>query len=98
MEAVGKLGVLVYRSAMQEACEESTDINLDFVEKTSWTNILSMFAMMKYVLARMKRCSSVINSCSVAAYIENPMMVDYSSTKGAIATFTRPLAQQLAKN
>jgi len=28
----------------------------------------------------------------------NPDAVDYSSTKGAIATFTRSLAQQQAKN
>ena len=28
----------------------------------------------------------------------NPNAVDYSSTKGAIATFTRSLAQQQAKN
>jgi NAD(P)-dependent dehydrogenase (short-subunit alcohol dehydrogenase family) len=74
------------------------DIDLDVVEKTFQTNILSMFAMTKYALKHMKRGSSIINSCSVAGYVGNPMMVDYSSTKGAIATFTRSLAQQQAKN
>ena len=46
----------------------------------------------------MKRGASIINSCSVAAYIGNSQLVDYSSTKGAIATFTRSLAQQQAPN
>jgi NAD(P)-dependent dehydrogenase (short-subunit alcohol dehydrogenase family) len=55
-----------------------------------------MFAMSKYALPHMKRGSCIVNSCSVAAYMGNPTLVDYSSTKGAIATFTRSLAQQLA--
>lgn len=44
----------------------------------------------------MKRGSVIVNSSSVAAYAGNPKAVDYSSTKGAIVTFTRSLAQQLA--
>lgn len=55
-----------------------------------------MFAMTKYALAHMKRGDCIVNSSSVAAYMGNPELVDYSSTKGAIATFTRSLAQQQA--
>lgn len=82
--------------AMQEVCEDLADIDLDVVEKTYRTNILSMFAMTKYALKHMKRGSSIVNSASVAAYMGNPQLVDYSSTKGAIVTFTRSLAQQQA--
>ncbi|EON61580.1 hypothetical protein W97_00795 [Coniosporium apollinis CBS 100218] len=96
MEKFGKLNVLVNNSAMQEACEDLVDIDLDVVEKTFRTNILSMFAMSKYALPHMKRGSCIVNSCSVAGYMGNPTLVDYSSTKGAIATFTRSLAQQQA--
>ena len=96
METFGKISVLVNNSAMQEMCEDLKDINLDVVEKTFRTNILSIFAMTKLALPHMKRGSSIINSCSVAAYMGNPTLVDYSSTKGAIATFTRSLAQQQA--
>jgi len=98
MKAFGKLSVLVNNSAMQEICNDIKDINLDVVEKTYRTNVLSMFAMCKFALPHMKRGASVINSCSVAAYMGNPQLVDYSSTKGAIATFTRSLAQQQAPN
>ena len=97
MKTFGKLNVLVNNSAMQEICEDVKDIDLDVVEKTFRTNILSMFAITKYALKHMKRGSSIINSCSIAGYVGNPMEVDYSSTKGAIATFTRSLAQQQAK-
>jgi NAD(P)-dependent dehydrogenase (short-subunit alcohol dehydrogenase family) len=81
---------------MQEISQELADIDLAVVEKTFRTNILAMFAMTKYALPHMKRGSSIVNSTSVAAYMGNPQLVDYSSTKGAIATFTRALAQQQA--
>jgi NAD(P)-dependent dehydrogenase (short-subunit alcohol dehydrogenase family) len=96
MKEFGKLSVLVNNAAMQEMCDDLKDINLDVVEKTFRTNILSMFAMTKFALPHMKRGSSIVNSCSVAAYMGNPQLVDYSSTKGAISTFTRALAQQQA--
>lgn len=96
IKTFGKLSVLVNNSAMQEMSDDLKDIDLKVVEKTFRTNILSMFAMTKYALPHMKRGSSIVNSCSVAAYMGNPQLVDYSSTKGAIATFTRSLAQQQA--
>ncbi|MCJ1478730.1 hypothetical protein MMC13_007414 [Lambiella insularis] len=96
MKMFGKLSVLVNNSAMQEACMEIADINLDVVEKTFRTNILSIFTMVKYAIPHMKRGSCIVNSCSVAGYAGSPSLVDYSSTKGAIATFTRSLAQQQA--
>ena len=94
METFGKLSVLVNNSAMQEICEDLKDIDLGVVEKTYRTNVLSMFAMVKFALPHMKRGSCIVNSCSVAGYMGNPQLVDYSSTKGAVATFTRALAQQ----
>lgn len=81
---------------MQEVCNDHQDIDLNVVEKTFRTNVWQMMAMTKFALPHMKRGSSIINSCSVAAYMGNPQLVDYSSTKGAIATFTRSLAQQQA--
>jgi NAD(P)-dependent dehydrogenase (short-subunit alcohol dehydrogenase family) len=83
---------------MQEMCLDITEIDLDVTEKTFQTNVISMFAMSKYALKHMKRGDSIVNSSSVAAYMSNPTLLDYASTKGAIATFTRGLAQQQAKN
>ncbi|KAK4935750.1 hypothetical protein LTR10_023250 [Elasticomyces elasticus] len=96
MQKFGKMSVLVNNAAMQEICEDLAQIDMKVVEKTFRTNVLSMFAMTKYALPHMKRGGVIVNSCSVAAYMGNPKLVDYSSTKGAISTFTRSLAQQLA--
>ena len=98
LKAFGKLSVLVNNSAMQEICQDLKDIDLATVEKTFRTNVLSMFAMTKFALPHMKRGSAIVNSCSVAGYMGNPQLVDYSATKGAIASFTRALAQQQAPN
>ncbi|GAB7353566.1 hypothetical protein MBLNU459_g3996t2 [Dothideomycetes sp. NU459] len=96
MSVHGKLNVLVNNSSMQEICREHGDIDISIVQKTFQTNVIQMMAMTKYALPHMKRGSSVINSSSVAAYMGNPELVDYSATKGAITTFTRSLAQQQA--
>lgn len=39
----------------------------------------------------------IINTASVTAYRGSPHLIDYSSTKGAIVSFTRSLAKNLAK-
>lgn len=96
MNMFGKLSVLVNNSAMQEICEDITQIDLDVVKKTFKTNIISMFTMAKLAIPHMKRGSCIVDSCSVAGYMGNPKLVDYASTKGAMATCTRSLAQQPA--
>ncbi|KAK7460627.1 hypothetical protein VKT23_009346 [Stygiomarasmius scandens] len=55
-----------------------------------------MIYLTKEAVPHMKRGASIINSTSVTAYKGSPAMLDYSTTKGAIATFTRSLAVQLA--
>lgn len=40
---------------------------------------------------------SIINTTSVTAYRSSPNLLDYSSTKGAIAAFTRSLGTNLAE-
>jgi NAD(P)-dependent dehydrogenase (short-subunit alcohol dehydrogenase family) len=44
----------------------------------------------------LKEGSVVINTASVTAYKGNSLLIDYSSTKGAIIAFTRSLSQSLA--
>ena len=44
----------------------------------------------------MKRGAAIINTTSVTAYKGSPSLLDYSATKGAIVSFTRSLALQLA--
>jgi len=51
----------------------------------------------KHAVPHMCKGSSIINTTSVTAYKGSPALLDYSSTKGAIVSFTRSLALQLAE-
>jgi len=68
--------------------------NRDQWIKTFDTNIHPMFYLSKYALPHMKRGASILNNASINAYIGRPDLLDYTSTKGAIVSFTRGLANQ----
>jgi len=90
-----KLNVLVNNAGVQYFAEKLEDITAAQLEKTFRTNIFSMFYMAKHALKHMQKGDTIINTTSVTAYKGNPHLIDYSSTKGAIVTFTRSLASSL---
>jgi NAD(P)-dependent dehydrogenase (short-subunit alcohol dehydrogenase family) len=57
-------------------------------------NIHSFFYISKYALPHMKEGATIINNASINAYIGRPDLLDYTSTKGAIVSFTRGLSNQ----
>ena len=93
----GKLDILVNNAATQTEQKSITDITDEQLYETFETNILSMFRITKFALPHLKKGSCIINTTSVTAYRGSAELLDYSSTKGAILTFTRSLAQNLAK-
>lgn len=96
LKAYGSLDVLVNNASKQIMSKTLEEIDLENVESTFRSNILAMFAVTKFALPHMKRGGSIIQTSSVTAFKGSPAMLDYSSTKGAIITFTRSLAMQLA--
>jgi NAD(P)-dependent dehydrogenase (short-subunit alcohol dehydrogenase family) len=91
-----KLDILINNAATQTEKKSLTDIPDDQLVATFETNILSMFRITKFALPYLKKGSCIINTTSVTAYRGSPELLDYSSTKGAIVTFTRSLAHNLA--
>jgi NAD(P)-dependent dehydrogenase (short-subunit alcohol dehydrogenase family) len=91
----GRLDVLVNNAAEQHPQESIEKITADQLERTFRTNIFSMFYLTKAALPYLKRGSAIINCTSVTAYKGSPHLLDYSSTKGAIVSFTRSLSLSL---
>lgn len=96
LSELGRLDILVNNAAEQHPQESITDISTEQLERTFRTNIYSYFFLTKAALPHLGEGSAIINTASVTAYRGSPKLLDYSSTKGAIVTFTRSLSQALA--
>jgi len=97
LSTFGKLDILINNAAEQHPQERFEDITQQQWEKTFRTNVFGMFQMTQAALPHLGKGASIINTSSVTAYKGNPMLIDYSSTKGAIVGFTRALAMSLAE-
>lgn len=96
INAFGSLNILVNNAAEQHPQDSLLDITATQLERTFRTNIFSMFFLTKAALPHLKSGDSIINTTSITAYKGNETLLDYSSTKGAITSFTRSLSQSLA--
>lgn len=96
VKTFGKLNFLVNNAAVQFPQKSLEKITAKQLEETFHTNIFGYFFMAKHALKHLKKDDCVINTTSVTAYKGHPELVDYAATKGAIVTFTRSLAAQLA--
>lgn len=93
----GKLNIVVNNAAMQFPENNLKDISSKNLHTTFETNIYSYFYITRAALSHLKKGDAIINTTSVTAYRGSDHLVDYASTKGAIVSFTRSLAKQLAK-
>ncbi|HEY4639615.1 MAG TPA: SDR family oxidoreductase [Candidatus Udaeobacter sp.] len=91
-----RLDVLVNNAAEQHPQDSIEKISEKQLERTFRTNIFSFFFMTKAALKHLKKGAAIINTTSVTAYKGSAALLDYSSTKGAITSFTRSLSQALA--
>lgn len=97
LDKYGKVDILVNNAAEQHPQDTFMDITSEQLERTFRTNIFSMFYLTKAVLPNLKEGSSIINTSSITAYKGNVTLIDYSSTKGAITSFTRALSGELVE-
>lgn len=97
IKVFGKINILINNAGVQYPQSDLTDISDEQLAKTFHTNIFSIFYLTKYVLPHLHEGDSIINSTSITSYQGNDALIDYSSTKGAITTFTRSLSNNLMK-
>src|SRR5690606_26441018 len=93
---LGGLNILVNNAAVQFPKEEVSEISVKQIKETFDTNILPYFFIAKEALKHLKEGDTIINTTSVTAYRGSEHLLDYSSTKGAIVSFTRSLSKMLA--
>ncbi len=91
---LGRLDILVNNAAYQMSHESIQELTAEEIEHTFRTNIFAMFYLCKAALPQMQPGASIINTCSVQAYQPSSSLLAYASTKGAIVTFTKGLAQE----
>lgn len=94
---LGGLDILVNNAAFQMSHESLDELTPEEFDKTFRTNIYATFYLSRFALPKMKEGGSIINTTSVQAYQPSPNLLAYASTKGAIVTFTKGLAQLAVK-
>ena len=92
----GKIDILFNNHGTQTMVYDIQDISFDQWHNTFATNVHSLFYLSKAALKHMKPHSgaNIINNASINAYIGRPDLLDYTSSKGAVISFTRGLANQ----
>ncbi|MFU8818010.1 MAG: SDR family oxidoreductase [Pseudomonadales bacterium] len=94
--AFGRLDIVVNNAAYQHELPSIMDITPEQLDSTFRTNIFGYFYMVQAALPHLQRGSVILNCGSVVAMMGHPSLLDYSATKGAIHTFTKSLARNLA--
>lgn len=92
----GKIDIVVNNAGVQFPKEELAKITDKQIDETFETNIISMIRLTREIVPHLKAGARIINTTSVTSYRGSEHLIDYSATKGAITTFTRSLAMNLA--
>lgn len=96
INSFGKIDILINNCAVQFPQNSILDITSAQLINTFESNFYSYFYLTKATLPHLMANSSIINTASITAFAGKKDLIDYSSTKGAIVSFTRSLSLSLA--
>jgi len=97
VQEFGQLDILVNNAAFQRTHQGIGEISAEEWDHTFRTNIYAMFHLCKAALPLMREGGAIINTASIQAYQPSPTLLAYATTKGAIVTFTKALAEEAIK-
>lgn len=95
LKEFGRLDIVVNDAAYQQTHESITEFPSDEIERVFRTNVLALFWLCKAAAPHLKPGASIINTASIEAYQPKPVLLPYATSKGAIVTFTKGLAQEM---
>ncbi|MBA3251701.1 MAG: SDR family oxidoreductase [Geodermatophilaceae bacterium] len=96
VEGLGGLDIVVSNAGKQVFVERIEDLSDEQFADTMHTNVFAAFWIVKAAVPHLAPGSTIIVTASLEAYKQLPFLLDYATTKGAINTFSKALAQQLA--
>jgi len=96
IEKFSKINVLVNNAGVQFPKKNLKEISLQQITETFQTNIYPHFLVTRAALEYMGKGDVILSTTSITTYRGSPALLDYSSTKGAIAGFIRSLSLKLA--
>jgi NAD(P)-dependent dehydrogenase (short-subunit alcohol dehydrogenase family) len=92
----GRIDCLFLNHAIQYYSPSIGNTSEDILMDTFKTNFFSFVYLAKHAIPIMPRGGAIVCSTSVTAYAGSPSLLEYSCTKGAIVSFVRSLAKQVA--
>ena len=83
--ALGGLDILVNVAGKQITQKHISEITTEQFDHTFKTNVYAMFWLCKAAVAHMPPGAAIINTASIQSYDPSGTLLDYASTKAAIA-------------
>lgn len=91
------LDILVNNAGIHTSKSSLEKISDEQIQETFDTNIISMISFTRNFLPIMGKGGRIICTTSVTAYRGSDHLIDYAATKGAVLSFIRSLADNLAE-
>jgi NAD(P)-dependent dehydrogenase (short-subunit alcohol dehydrogenase family) len=96
VKELGSIDILVNNAGKQIYIDSIEKLTNEQFQQTYRVNVFGMFWITKAALGHMPKGATIINTTSIQAYQPSEGLLDYASTKAAIANFTHGLGKQLA--
>lgn len=96
VDELGGLDIIANIAGRQQFVEDLADLSSASFDETFKTNVYALYWIVQEALPHLPKGASIINTSSIQAYEPAPILVDYATTKAAINTISKALAQQLA--
>jgi NAD(P)-dependent dehydrogenase (short-subunit alcohol dehydrogenase family) len=93
---LGGLDILVCNGGKQQYVDAIADLTPEQFDETFKTNVYALYWMVQAAVPHLPAGSAILATSSIQAYQPSENLLDYATTKAAINTFCKGLAQQLA--